>query len=380
MTSIVFLPVPPTLKEELLRSPFTQDGEAYPLEFQIDPEILLPLELDEEEAPLESTISLERILSGMLKVIAMDSQGIPLKEETPPHWIDYYRSFVLTVKPAIFNELSSASIVKAANGEYDMALEICQILLGLFPRSPGVLLNRALIMEQRAAGPEGDEGAQHAALGAYEEALSAEPVLSDTLFNAAFFYLRRRDYELARSCFTQYLLTGEDEDLPEDKKTEAERILKEMEEQGLEDQAYRDAYEAINQGDHETGLVRMRDFIERYPRVSNGWFLLGWALRMGGRYQDALEALQKAAELGDQSCDLSNEIAICQMELGNLKEARKELERALRKEGENIKIISNLGVLALKSGNTEEAQAFFRTILALDPHDSLAKHYLGDLS
>jgi Tfp pilus assembly protein PilF len=64
------------------------------------------------------------------------------------------------------------------------------------------------------------------------------------------------------------------------------------------------------------------------------------------------------------------------MELGELKAARKELEKALREEPESIKIISNLGMLAHKAGNRAEAEAFFRIVLDMDPNDPVAKHFL----
>ena len=52
------------------------------------------------------------------------------------------------------------------------------------------------------------------------------------------------------------------------------------------------------------------------------------------------------------------------MELGMLPESRGRLERALRKEPENIKIISNLGVLARRQGRDDEAAGFFRIVLS----------------
>jgi Flp pilus assembly protein TadD len=80
--------------------------------------------------------------------------------------------------------------------------------------------------------------------------------------------------------------------------------------------------------------------------------------------------------LGGDNSDTRNELAICLMETGDLKGARKELEIALREEPENVKIISNLGVLAMRSGDDDEAAAFFRTVLELEPEDPLAAAYL----
>jgi Flp pilus assembly protein TadD len=66
------------------------------------------------------------------------------------------------------------------------------------------------------------------------------------------------------------------------------------------------------------------------------------------------------------------------MELGDLSGAGKELETALREDPENVKIISNLGVLAGKAGDREKAAAFFRTVLELAPDDPVARAYLGE--
>ena len=67
------------------------------------------------------------------------------------------------------------------------------------------------------------------------------------------------------------------------------------------------------------------------------------------------------------------------MELGDFKGARKELEQALMSNPADIKIISNLGVVAMKAGDRDEALAFFRTVHELDSNDPLAKHFLEDL-
>jgi tetratricopeptide (TPR) repeat protein len=186
--------------------------------------------------------------------------------------------------------------------------------------------------------------------------------------------MRRRDYAKAKDCLSLYVLSGEEE-LPEsgNKKKQAMKIIKEIEGSFLTDAGFMEAYDCVDRDENEQGLSKIRVFIERYPKAWNGWSVLGWALRKMGRYSDGYEALKKAAELGGNSNDVHNEKAICLMELGDLKAARKELEEALRKEPENTKIISNLGVLAQKSGNKDEAAAFFRTVLELDPDDQLAK-------
>ena len=398
-STIIFLAVPDFLKDEVKS-------------FELNPSILLPVEYIPEESFDLSTLSWEMILSGMLRVISVNGKGDapprssaaftagdivsePEMSGIPQEWIDYYRGFVFSVKPEIYHEFTCAAIVKTENGDFDMAIEINAILEGLFPRSPGVLLNKALILEKRAESLEKNsrraekENAQ--AFDAYQTALTVEPVLPDTLFNAGFFFMRHRDFARAKDCFSRYVSKAEEADspdgissdisaeIPEEKKKQAQKILQDIGGQHLDDDTYQEAYDYISGGNDEKGLLKIREFIEKHPKVWNGWFVLGWALRKLGRYADSLEAFKKAASLGGANTDTRNETAICLMELGRHKEARKELELALQEEPLNIKLISNLGVLAMKAGNKNEAAAFFRTVLELDPSDPLASHFLEEL-
>jgi tetratricopeptide (TPR) repeat protein len=67
------------------------------------------------------------------------------------------------------------------------------------------------------------------------------------------------------------------------------------------------------------------------------------------------------------------------MELGDYKESRKRLTEALTQEPENVKIISNLGILSLKEKKQNEAIGFFKTVLEIDPDDPIAHQYLSYL-
>ena len=380
---IVFLSVP-----ENLRGKIDSIAEN---NFSINPDVPIPVEIPEgrENLPTED-LSWEMIISGMLRVITSG-------EETEAR-IGYYRDFVLAVKPAIFNELSEAAIIKARNGDFDLSLEILDALRGLFPGSPSVLLNRALVLEQKALmleqkGRARAEAVYAEAEAAFTESLFLNPPLPDAYFNAGFFYLGRKEFRRARELFVSFIASGENSgseesgasfgngasfgsDEDKSKRSKVKKIIREIDKNGLEDENFNKAYKLIMQGNEEEGMNSARDFIENHPTVWNGWFVLGWALRRMGRWEDGAAAFGKAVELGGGS-DTRNELAICLMETGDLKGARRELEAALQKDPENVKIISNLGVLALKNGAKDEAAAFFRTVLELDPDDIIAKNFFN---
>ena len=391
---ILFLAVPETLRGRVFDVAGGSDSpySSAPLGaegFFIDPDIPLPMQVPDEgadaaRAALED-LSWEAIVSGMLRVVV----GGEARED----WIDYYRRFVLAVRPAIMGEFTEAAVLKARNGDFDLALEILDSLRGLFPASPSVRLNRALVMEQRArfaekqGGPRAGTQAEEAfaeAENAYAEAMSLQPPFPEVWFNAGFFFLDRKDFARARECFSLYADRAEDEsgdgfeERPDavEKKRRALAVIREIDASGLEDESFREAYALVREGEEEAGMRRIRDFIERRPEVWNGWFVLGWALRRLGRWGDAAAAFERALELGGGNGDTLNELAICLTETGDFRGARRRLEAALREDCENVKIISNLGVLALKTGNEKEAAAFFRTVLEIDPGDPVAGEYL----
>ncbi|MDR2102797.1 MAG: hypothetical protein LBP42_01700, partial [Treponema sp.] len=237
-------------------------------DFIIDPAIPIPVELPPGETGIDwDAFSWEMILSGMIRVVAdfrgknaqgLQNEGPPAFETAPsfnPDWIDYYRRFVLAAKPNILQEFTEASILKAKNGDYALALEITAILEGLFPYSPVVLLNRALILEDKAealekAGREEEaEQENRRAHAAYDRVLALDPPFPNGLFNGGFFFMKRQDFEKARECFTSYTYLAEEGE----KKEQAEILIKEITDQGLDDGIFREAYECIRRGDEEAG-------------------------------------------------------------------------------------------------------------------------------
>jgi len=159
----------------------------------------------------------------------------------------------------------------------------------------------------------------------------------------------------------------------------ARSVLEKLKSLGYLDTLFKEAYDFIQMGKEEQGLERALLFVAKYPDVWNGWFLVGWANRRMGRWADGEQAFRTALEKGAEGVDVYNELSICEMELGKLDAAKLHLERALRIEPENVKIIVNLGALAYRQGRTKEAEGFFKAALEFDPEDNIAKEWLKKL-
>ena len=358
-----------------------------PKAMKIDPEIPLPVQKKNPEDPVEqdaAKLSEEQILSGILTVLAYDKKNENSED---------YRKLITDVRPGIKKELAEAAILKARNEDWDLAEEIWLAVNGIDPQDKAIILNMAIFFDQKADSyrrnslNEDADAYDEAALDYYKQAMDSDKEIPDAYFNAGFFYLKKRDYGEAKGCFESYLglvADAKDEELGENgiyKKERAQEIINKISNRNLENDRFRDAYKLISEGQEEKGLEEIRKFIRDNPVVWNAWFLLGWGLRRLGRFEDAKQAFLKARECegGDENADTLNELAICQMETGELKEAKETLVEALSMDSENTKIISNLGCLCLKMNQNEEARKYFEVVLEIDPDDKIAAAQIAKL-
>ena len=351
-----------------------------------DSSISLPLLLDSDGKDFTAeSISEEMILAGMLHVFAYQRDN---------QHIAYYRDIFKELRPDIRGEMTNAAILKIKNADFDLAERLLLALEGLFPEDMQTKLNVALLMDERArfyeqAGSEADaDYYTDRAFEMYKEVLAAEPALPEAFFNAGFFFINQKNFLKAKSLFETYIqIETAHNDVTEQRKQKASELIEWITTQALDDELFKSAFDFIQMGEEDKALEKIREFLEHHPKVWNAWFLLGWALRRQERWQDAAEAFKHCLELGKGAqselsvayCDICNELAICLMELDRFEESRQWLFSALEQEPENIKIISNLGTLALKEGNTDEAKAYFRTVLDMYPDDMLAVEILKKL-
>ncbi len=336
-----------------------------------DADLALPVQTQGQVLRFDpSMIRQESVITGILRVLAW-------KPEHPQ--AERYRKLALALRPELGSELSEAGIAKAQARDWEVAEEIFLALCALVPESPEPILDLALLREDRAkiyrqeSREERAEEEEELAHASYRRLLAMEPAFAPAFFHAAFFYLRQRDFERAQSLFSTYISLGEDEA----KLAKARQALAKIEELGGQDRAFKEAYDFIQMGEEERGLGLASAFVERNPRLWNGWFLVGWASRRLGRWEEAAQAFDKALSLGADEVDCYNELALCRIELGELESAKKILEKALKLEPENVKLIVNLGALALRRGDREEALGFFRAALDLDPQDDLAREWIS---
>ncbi len=336
----------------------------------IDASIPYPVQLQAPAVKLDpSSITIESLLAGMLRVLAWDSENENANK---------YRKYIKMSRPELFEELIVAGIQKAEEKDWIVAEEVFFAASGLEPERPEPYINLALMHEEHAkrlfdSGNEDEaEKEDDLAYKYYQYLLGFKDVFAPAYYHAAFFFLRKHNYDKAVSLLTSYIGMNDDEQ----RTRRAKLILEKLGGMGYLDTLFKEAYDFIQMGQEEKGLEKAMQFVEKYPDVWNGWFLVGWANRRLGRWSEGAQAFHTALEKGADGADVYNELSICEIEAGDLEAARSHLERALRIEPENEKIIVNLGALAFRQGHIDEAEGFFRTSIELDPDDRIVKEWI----
>ncbi|MBN1524807.1 MAG: tetratricopeptide repeat protein [Spirochaetales bacterium] len=338
---------------------------------EIDPDIQLPVERtrrDREILPHEITV--EALIAGMLRVLIYDTAN----EDA-----DYYRKLVINLRPDIKEEFTEAGIAKARLEDFPVAIEVFQGLCALFPDCGVTHLNSALVHEAAARYYQHDEKLHDHYLEKtfhyYHSALELDDCVPDTYLNFGYFLLEQQNYEKGIELLNIFVSMSSDEE----KKAKVQEHLDSLSSYIAMDTLFKEAYDNISMGKEAEGIEKIEKVLEKNRDFWNGWFLLGWGFRRTGKYREAKEAFLKAASLQDPLPDLLNELAISHMELNEYSDSLRCLEQALTQEPENTKVMSNMGIVYLRMGQREKAEAVFKSILEYDPDDPIAKKYLEDM-
>ena len=339
--------------------------------FRLDPNIMLPVQLQPGVMQLTPDgISLESIVSGMLTLIAYDENH---KD------VSYYKDFVLTIDPMLPDKLCKAAIAKEEQKDYDFSEELFLAVYHLLPQ-PASCINLATLYSYRAvdARDKGDDEKED------EFLLSAKRTLSDglrrfgeneeVLAEISSFEAFMGNLEESKEYLDRYMAVAKEGE----KKQEMKKLLSKIELQLENDEEIKEAYDFIMLGNNEKAIAAAEKFIAKNPKVWNGYFLRGWALRKEGRFEDARKDLMKCLELGERSADIYNELSIDELEVGDRELAKTYLETAADLDPENLTVASNLSYLYLQDSQLDEAREYLEKARFLSGNDEIVKNLIEE--
>ena len=113
------------------------------------------------------------------------------------------------------------------------------------------------------------------------------------------------------------------------------------------------------------------------PERFDAWYILGWALYGNGKYQEAIDALEKALKLlpsgqkdlrGNLLCMLA--ISYEKNNLLNKSYSRMQPLRAIPAYSRNAALYNSLGILAVKDKKYTQAMEYFNEGLKLSPKNA----------
>lgn len=121
-----------------------------------------------------------------------------------------------------------------------------------------------------------------------------------------------------------------------------------------------------------------RSLTLRFPLHGFYWKVLGTAIQLQGRHEQALLPLQTAAKLWPEDAETHGNLGLVLKDLGHLAEAEANYRRALEIAPADPNTNNNMGILRKDQGRFVEAEIHYRRALASDPKFAMAHSNLGN--
>ena len=338
--------------------------------FNLDSSILLPIESNQNEInETLKKLSWELIIAAILKILAYN----------PNHKdIEYYKKLTVAIKPDIMVELTQGAFIKASQKNYELAEEILTALQQLFTSSAICQLNLTLILDERSSIYRQNKNSplhieyQKKAYDNYTTLFTMKNIPIDAYYHGGLFFCRYENHEQGLKILEYFIKNGTDKKQLKNAKNLVSTIKSEIKMSSN----FKDAYALISENREIEAIEIIKLFLKDNDNVWNGWFLLGWAYRRIKNYKKAKQAFNKALSYEEKQVDIYNELSICNIELELFSESRINLQKAIKLEPFNIKILSNFGILELKEEKPEKALEWFNKVLEIDNKDEIALSYI----
>lgn len=134
---------------------------------------------------------------------------------------------------------------------------------------------------------------------------------------------------------------------------------------------------ALQRGDKDVAVRRLRGAIAAAPERAVAHNDLGAALRLAGRLPEAAQALERAVATDPSYADAWNNLGIVRRAMGDLAGARDALSRGVQLKPDFAPAFNALGGVLGALGEAEAARTAFRRAIALNPDYAEALTNLG---
>ena len=116
-------------------------------------------------------------------------------------------------------------------------------------------------------------------------------------------------------------------------------------------------------------IVRFQELVRKDPKNVDAWIQIGNIMMDTKRFQEAIDAYQKALELNDKNLDIRVDMGTCYRNIGKPDKAVEEYRKAIALNPKHLNAHRNLGVvLAFDLNKKSEAIKEFEEYLKLAPN------------
>ncbi len=329
---------------------------------KMDPAIKLPFSIPENREKLEKEdYTVQNLMSGLITVVAFDE-----KNEN----IDYYKSLIPAIDRDIVDKLNTAAIAKEQKKDYEFALLLFKAVYNLRPDNESCI-NLATLYSYMAvdAASKGDDNKEYIK-NARDTLLSGIKKFGETeelLYELASFEAFMANLDEAKEYILRYLETA-----PEgERKEEIKKLYSEVSFKIDNKEKIEEAYDFLSMGESDRALPIIEGFIKENPKMWNGYFLKGWALRIKKEYEEAVKCFMKCLEMGISNAEIYNELSLCELSSGKRELAEIYLETAYDLDEENLTVITNLAYLMLEDGEFDRAREYLEKARYIASNDTI---------
>jgi len=135
----------------------------------------------------------------------------------------------------------------------------------------------------------------------------------------------------------------------------------------------------LEKNDYERARAQFTHLLTIAPRNFVAQYGLGWMAQQQGRWDDALEHLQAAAEIKPKGAAVRTSLGTVYFHKGDLSRANQEFAEAARLDPKSAQAHYNLGLLLRERDLKGEAAREFRKALDLDPRFDAARTALNGI-
>lgn len=340
-------------------------------DYTIDDDIPLPIITDTlikeiKEGKLQEELQISHLVDGIIYILGVDKEF---------KYTEEYKKILYNYNPNIEDYILYKGFNYVEKNSLEDASILFRALVNLNPHNVEGLFNYALSLENISKElidrDKKDEGEAFLleATNLMESILDIEENFSLAYYKLGYYYRYFQQFQKAKLIWEKYLKLDED----------AERLneIREQLELIEDDATFEEGVNYLTMAQYDKALDKLLPLTHKYEEWWNIFYLVGLAYKGLGEYEEAIEFLYSALDLGGLDVNVYNELGICLYLVGDIKEAIDIFNKGIEGNDRDYCIIFNRGLAYLKLGLMDKAREDIEKAYKLNPDNEVIKeHYL----